>query len=140
MAWEKQIKGWSRAKKEALIRGDFDALVELSKSKSKSHRACRSAKVTCETVILRQAQDGKFLSSCYAWRSANITYKNVFLRSQPPPLYRGGQAQDDFYFKSNRRTEPLEVRKQAIKHRSSISSGQHIRIVSLSLSKRVSNL
>jgi putative endonuclease len=33
-AWEKQIKGWSRAKKEALIRGDFNALVELSKSKS----------------------------------------------------------------------------------------------------------
>jgi predicted GIY-YIG superfamily endonuclease len=32
-AWEKQIKGWSRAKKEALMRGDFDALVELSKSK-----------------------------------------------------------------------------------------------------------
>ena len=33
-AWEKQIKGWSRAKKEALIRGDFDELVELSKSRS----------------------------------------------------------------------------------------------------------
>ena len=29
---ERQIKGWSRAKKEALIRGDFEALVELSKS------------------------------------------------------------------------------------------------------------
>ncbi len=29
---EKQIKGWSRAKKEALIRGDFDELVMLSKS------------------------------------------------------------------------------------------------------------
>ena len=34
MTWEKQIKGWSRAKKEALIRRDFEALVELSKSKS----------------------------------------------------------------------------------------------------------
>lgn len=33
-AWEKQIKGWSRANKEALIRWDFDALVQLSKSKS----------------------------------------------------------------------------------------------------------
>ncbi len=32
---EKQIKGWSRAKKEALIRGDFEALVNLSKSKKK---------------------------------------------------------------------------------------------------------
>ena len=28
---EKQIKGWSRSKKEALIRGDFESLVELSK-------------------------------------------------------------------------------------------------------------
>jgi putative endonuclease len=37
MAWEKQIKGWSRAKKEALIRGDFDALAELSKSKRNPH-------------------------------------------------------------------------------------------------------
>ena len=27
---EKQIKGWRRAKKEALIRGDIDALPELS--------------------------------------------------------------------------------------------------------------
>ena len=36
MAWEKQIKGWSRAKKEALIRGDFDALVELSKPKNEN--------------------------------------------------------------------------------------------------------
>ena len=28
---EKQIKGWSRAKKEALIEGDFEKLVKLSK-------------------------------------------------------------------------------------------------------------
>ena len=34
---ERQVKGWSRAKKEALIRGDFEALVELSKSRSRSH-------------------------------------------------------------------------------------------------------
>ncbi len=27
---ERQIKGWRRAKKEALIRGDFDALVALA--------------------------------------------------------------------------------------------------------------
>jgi putative endonuclease len=33
--FEKQIKGWSRKKKEALMRGDFDALVKLSKSKIK---------------------------------------------------------------------------------------------------------
>ncbi len=30
---EKQIKGWSRSKKEALIKGDFDKLALLSKSK-----------------------------------------------------------------------------------------------------------
>jgi putative endonuclease len=30
---EKQIKGWSRAKKQALINGNFDKLVQLSKSK-----------------------------------------------------------------------------------------------------------
>ena len=30
---EKQIKGWSRSKKKALIKGDFDSLVKLSKSK-----------------------------------------------------------------------------------------------------------
>jgi len=30
---EKQIKGWSRAKKEALIQGNFELLVKLSNSK-----------------------------------------------------------------------------------------------------------
>ena len=30
---EKQIKGWSRTKKEALIRDDFDLLPELSRKK-----------------------------------------------------------------------------------------------------------
>ena len=31
---ERQIKGWSHNKKEALIRGDFEALIELSKSET----------------------------------------------------------------------------------------------------------
>jgi putative endonuclease len=31
LAAERQVKGWSRAKKEALIRGDFGRLRELSK-------------------------------------------------------------------------------------------------------------
>jgi putative endonuclease len=35
---ERQIKGWSRAKKEALIRGDFDALQRLSKRLAKIDR------------------------------------------------------------------------------------------------------
>lgn len=31
VAFERRVKGWSRAKKEALIRGDFDALQFLAK-------------------------------------------------------------------------------------------------------------
>ncbi len=33
---ERQIKGWSRKKKEALIKGDFDLLHEFSKCKNES--------------------------------------------------------------------------------------------------------
>jgi putative endonuclease len=36
IAAERQIKGWSRAKKEALIQGDFDALKMLAKRGSKA--------------------------------------------------------------------------------------------------------
>jgi putative endonuclease len=35
IALERQIKGWSRAKKEALIRRDYEALVPLAKRKPK---------------------------------------------------------------------------------------------------------
>ena len=35
IAFEKQIKGWSRAKKEALIKGDWDEIVRLAKRKTK---------------------------------------------------------------------------------------------------------
>ena len=34
IAAERQLKGWSRKKKEALVRGDLEALRSLSKSKS----------------------------------------------------------------------------------------------------------
>ena len=33
--WEHQIKGWSRAKKEALIRGDIDGIHEIVKHERK---------------------------------------------------------------------------------------------------------
>ena len=33
---EKQLKGWSREKKEALINGNFDLLVKISNSKKKN--------------------------------------------------------------------------------------------------------
>ena len=35
IAAERQIKGWRREKKEALIRGDFDALVALSRNRAR---------------------------------------------------------------------------------------------------------
>ena len=38
---ERQVKGWSRAKKEALIRGDFSALPELSRRRG-SHPSRRA--------------------------------------------------------------------------------------------------
>ena len=34
--FEKQVKGWSRAKKQALIEGDFEMLVKLSNRKKGS--------------------------------------------------------------------------------------------------------
>jgi len=34
---ERRIKGWSRAKKQALIRGDFDLLHHLSECRNASH-------------------------------------------------------------------------------------------------------
>ena len=34
IAAERRLKGWSRAKKEAVIRGDWDALPELSRSRN----------------------------------------------------------------------------------------------------------
>ncbi len=36
---ERQIKGWSRAKKEALIRGDFDAIHAIVKAERKEREA-----------------------------------------------------------------------------------------------------
>ena len=38
---EQQIKGWSRGKKEALMRGDLEELSELSKCRIMAHRKPR---------------------------------------------------------------------------------------------------
>lgn len=38
---EKQIKGWSRKKKEALINGDFDSLKKLSECKNTTSHKLR---------------------------------------------------------------------------------------------------
>jgi putative endonuclease len=41
IAAERQLKGWTRAKKEALIRGDFDALRTLSKKRAAAETVVR---------------------------------------------------------------------------------------------------
>jgi predicted GIY-YIG superfamily endonuclease len=38
-AFEKRVQGWSRAKREALIRGDYDALIPLSRRRAVQERA-----------------------------------------------------------------------------------------------------
>ncbi len=35
IAWEKQVKGWSRKKKEALFKDDWDTIKKLSNSKAR---------------------------------------------------------------------------------------------------------
>ena len=52
IAFEKKIKGWSRAKKKALIEGNFELLPELSKS----HKACAELDEVQPTQMLRQTQ------------------------------------------------------------------------------------
>lgn len=42
IATERRIKGWSRAKKEALIRGDYEALPPLAARRNKKGSAKRS--------------------------------------------------------------------------------------------------
>ena len=41
---ERQIKGWSHPKKEALIRGDFDGIHEIVKSERERRKPSRRAK------------------------------------------------------------------------------------------------
>jgi predicted GIY-YIG superfamily endonuclease len=38
LRWERQIKGWSRAKKQALIRCDFDMIHEIVKRERKQRK------------------------------------------------------------------------------------------------------
>jgi len=76
LRYERQIKGWSRAKKQALIRGDYDAIHEVVKGERKqkegkkrnaSRRVLRNRSAlfiniltnfeTCPSTTLRSAQD-----------------------------------------------------------------------------------
>ena len=38
IAWEKQIKGWTRKKKEALFKGDWEELVRLARNHQGNNR------------------------------------------------------------------------------------------------------
>ncbi len=42
IAWEKQLKGWSRKKKEALFIEDWASIVELAKNAEKRHSSTGS--------------------------------------------------------------------------------------------------
>jgi predicted GIY-YIG superfamily endonuclease len=44
LAMERRIKGWSRAKKMALIRGDWEDLVKLARARSKDRPSTSSGR------------------------------------------------------------------------------------------------
>jgi len=56
VAAERRIKGWSRAKKEAMMRGDFSTLSALSKRKGKSEKP-KSDPSSFETQTAPAPQD-----------------------------------------------------------------------------------
>ena len=56
IAAERRIKGWSRAKKEAMMRGDFATLSALAKRKTK-HRTGETAPSSFETQAAPAPQD-----------------------------------------------------------------------------------
>ena len=51
---EKQVQGWSRKKKEALIKGEFDKLSDLSKNYTQFPREVVSTSSTTNTISLEQ--------------------------------------------------------------------------------------
>jgi predicted GIY-YIG superfamily endonuclease len=59
IAAERQIKGWSRAKKEALIRGDWKTLHELSLSKEiKQRKVKQGVRIGLSSTSSRQDTSG----------------------------------------------------------------------------------
>ena len=49
IAWEKQLKGWSRKKKEALFRNDWEEIKKLSRTKSSSSSSFDKLRMTEES-------------------------------------------------------------------------------------------
>jgi putative endonuclease len=56
VAAERRIKGWSRVKKEAMMRGDFEALSALARRKGKPQKP-ESDPSSIETAASRPPQD-----------------------------------------------------------------------------------
>ena len=54
IAWEKQVKRWSRKKKEALMYGNFEGLPALAKCTNATHYSNYSA-IACHTERSRSA-------------------------------------------------------------------------------------
>ena len=61
IASEQQIKGWSRAKKEALIAGDWDRISELAKSQGDAEND-----LARDRLALRQAQGERLVAGAEA--------------------------------------------------------------------------
>lgn len=59
LAAERRIKGWTRAKKQALIAGDFDRLFDLSISPSRREYLAARAHVVGRTDRSRDAAEGE---------------------------------------------------------------------------------
>jgi len=57
IAWERRIKRWSRAKKEALIARAYDSLPELARSYQHHGRPARRAPASFDTAPAGPAQD-----------------------------------------------------------------------------------
>ena len=55
--WEKQIKGWSRKKKEALFKEDWEEIKKLAKNYTQHPRNPPSTTLRHPSITLRRAQD-----------------------------------------------------------------------------------
>ena len=52
IAWEKQVKGWSRKKKGALFKGDWEEIKKLAKSKGTSSSSFDKLRMTETTISI----------------------------------------------------------------------------------------
>ncbi len=63
LACERQIKGWSRKKKEAMIRGDWTEVSRLACKKCPSTSSGRTAQTNHGEPVKRQTQDEREMDS-----------------------------------------------------------------------------